>query len=365
MKQPGVMLGETEYPASLDLKRLGDDLEPSADYDSRRLIDSVSDEIESNMLITDVASVPQNESRLGSDSRFKFVYWEHIAANSAEAVAQLADCNVIGLELVGLLSKEEAISWGRSMTTLLSSTATIKERGEALRAVGQYETSCRQESAIIAAFLGTDKRVVALDIRSDDPQYTLNEEANKAADDYEGAAFNDCPSTAVKQYLKDYLSAEAACSIYREDLLETQLDDLARTIDEGSKIGVVMGAAHTPVFHQISRRYPSERVFIGGDEPIHKGQRFRYDAEGTLYRKARFNPNKPISEAELSRVALDKAHPLPHGNRSDGMTDTEVALLLAELDKVKSEALGTDTIIEGKIGEILLRAEQARDRPRG
>lgn len=211
---------------------------------------------------------------------------------------------------------------------------------------------------MLATLQRTDKQVVALDIRSDDPRYIISEDAiikNKKL--HLAATFYEYPSTVVRQCLEDSLAADVSEDIVREEILQAQVDHLDGVTKEGLRIGVVLGAQHTLVFHNISRQHPSKRVFIGGTTTTDKIERFRHNAgEDVLYRKLRFIPDKPISEAEFSRVILDKSHPLPHGNRSDGMTDGEVVTLLTALDEVKNEALQTDRIMTREIEEILAQS---------
>lgn len=80
----------------------------------------------------------QNESRPDT-ARFKFIYWEHSPENASELAPQLKDCDVIGVEAVGL-SDEESVLWSKHATAMLSSSTTPEEYLEASEYLEQYET---------------------------------------------------------------------------------------------------------------------------------------------------------------------------------------------------------------------------------
>lgn len=275
---------------------------------------------------------------------FKFVFWRHVPENAKAAAGQLADCDVVAIEFVGCKNADERQRYDNAATLFVSSAADAKERAKAEKALRKMPPSTLP---LLRELRGSDKQIVSIDMMKSDPGY----DKFKAAMSHEmrlGFALGQQrPNEAIaKKIMKndDFLADQIMA---REELLSRQLHNLANAFAPGTKIGVMLGAIHTPVYHELQRSYQAERVFIDNEQPqpMANGELYRYSPAGRLLRQRRMLPDSPITEALLNRVLLegielvaqDENNPSAKGAPlHDSLDDAEVSEILAEIDMVKN-----------------------------
>lgn len=110
------------------------------------------------------------------------------------------------------------------------------------------------------------------------------------------------PNDDLKDRLVAYMKGVANSSAKREEVMAQQLATMQDDEEnEGKKIGVVIGAIHTPVHHMVNRQVSTERVFVDDSNPAGPREQYRYDPSGQAIRQFRFRPDAELDSAFLDR----------------------------------------------------------------
>jgi hypothetical protein len=242
----------------------------------------------------------------------KVIEWEHIPENAERAVAAAADCNVLAVEVVAD-NKRERRDWAAAATIFLSSTATAKQHSKARKYVEQ-----RDDGTLMAFFgnlQGTDKRIAAIDIdkyrptllgKKPTPAYDALQEGQRLGMVYNNAFNAGRPSGELKTTLIDSVDKIASSNVDREAEDLTQIDEIVEMYKgTNAKIGVLVGANHTPVGHTLSRTYPTERVSVSSlNKYTGPQERQYYPSFDQLIRHRRFFPEKPLPDGLLNKMLV-------------------------------------------------------------
>jgi len=266
----------------------------------------------------------------------KAVYWEHVLENVPAVVEELQTSDIIGIEHTGLPEEEARLEYGRQATTYLSSTASEEEKA---RAADFLDTN--NDRLLFEPLLGTDKKIVALDMTANHPDYWLVARQESAKDAFIASHSTGQLSQAQIDSLEDYITSSAESNAGREDVLTDQVRDLASEAEsQGKEIALLLGATHTPVSHALAKEYPTSRVFIG--QGGYRGG-FDYDPINQAVREKRFFPEREIPREYLARFVLaltveDVVETDEDVALFRDMTDGEVADMLVQIDEAKQNA---------------------------
>jgi hypothetical protein len=247
--------------------------------------------------------------------RLKFLFWEHIKKNASRVAEEVRDCDVIAMELAGV-TPEWRQQLGQAATTFVSSTASASERRKAGKFLKQNSDVFRAGPAVLSKLKGSDKRIVYIDMDSEDSRGTstlhndLLEDSNLATERFKRLVKNSKkPSPDDRRSFTDMVAANARSDAAREELLVSQIDHLVQSdVGTDERIGILLGAAHTPVFHKLSRRIASERKFIGVAKD---GQKAAYNPTDALVRRVSLRPDVPMTEKEIDNAIRYEIQRLP------------------------------------------------------
>ena len=243
------------------------------------------------------------------DVSFKFIFTRHSGEKNAKLVLDaLQDCDVIVLEQVGMRKKHKGEI--QKIWNLLSLETPGSEDAKFLR---NFFPQRNDEDGtfitkLVEGLTGSKKAVFLVDITEDSQQFAIYKQANEAGEKYSVLLSDKLPFSLSQALdgLSEYLELEAKAVGVREEFIASQLRTLHKFGSEEApspiKIGVVLGAAHTFVQHQLKREgYETQRVFAEGDA-LNSG--YLYDLKASLIRTKRFFPDKPLDEGLLKRAVL-------------------------------------------------------------
>gem|GEM_PF-2529152 len=283
----------------------------------------------------------QNGEQL-NPPQLNFIFWEHIPSNAKEAAALIGDSQVVALEYVTDDEKKRQ-AFEQAATDYISSTATPDARQQAMQVLQKLGDQWGTYIALFDELSGTDKQIVTVDIDTNSQPKGSLKEINNSEWSLYSKEFRQLHSSKIKPHLLQYAKLIAKENATREGVIESQLDRLAGELSGQTKsIAILLGALHTPVYHNISRKWPSQRTFIRNtDIP---GVRFTHDngSARITVRELRFHPEQPPTDVYINKHILDNSHPPQEGEAtlSDGMSSEDIAALLTELDRVKQGPLG-------------------------
>jgi hypothetical protein len=292
-----------------------------------------------------------NESNRGS---YKFNFSLHSEENAPEIAVSLSDCDIIAVESTG--DTVERREQREALFTQLLSDAVPHETLEQASAV-LAQGGEGFMGKLLENLAGSNKKIVLIDMSAEEPDAHVLEEMDRA----DGALFkgiaDNVSNDALKELLVESMRATAYASKKREELVVRQLSAMQDGEGKGKKIGVVMGAVHTPVYHDLSKTFPVEREFTDARDNDHLTTRASYEHTAQLMRQLRFNPEKELDEALVNRTLVEEiyyaykfyssedvseVHDSNHRARkiqkeiTDKMSDDDINAFLEELDQVKA-----------------------------
>lgn len=309
------------------------------------------------------------------EPKIKFVFWEHVPENSAVAAAQLKECDVVALELLGTKASER-LRIEQAATTYVSSTATYEEHRKAARVIKR--TLPDMYRGLLLNLQGSDKKIVTLDADRGDDEEKLVRKSSRAYNKVDARLILRAPSAKIGSLLVEAASVSAAEMKARDAKSQSQIQGLHNMYAGSSaKIGVVYGAAHTSIYHGIREYVPSERVFIGGvaSPRALPGERYRYNSLLALERSVQFLPNKPVPQSMLDAAVLDamyltadpglgESHHVDFN--SERMTHEEMSGILEEIDVIKSSIASRLLSVPGldvrsRVSKVLKKHDRRQD----
>ncbi len=246
------------------------------------------------------AEYPDTANERPKRAAIEYVFCEHSLKNLSKIVDALiaSDGDIIAIEKVregsfGMGTAEEKADLSRRMTEFLSSDSDITET-----AAQYFGTDDPLFTKLLDALRGSDKRIVLIDMGTDDEGYFLREASQECREAYNRkfnapVAHDDTWKAELWELADEYQIASARECEYREFVMGEQIESLARDNPE-SKITVMMGASHTPVSYGKNRQFDVSRTFVPTDEaaaayaPIEK-MRF---GSSTYTRALRLNLNR-------------------------------------------------------------------------
>ena len=285
------------------------------------------------------------ETDLAPQPHLKLVMWEHSKENNDNTVKQLQDCDVVAFEHRVFKNNEERQAYDRAATTYVSTTATDEERRKAYLFLDKFDHTAPQYKLLLDSLKGSDKRIVTLDMNKDDPDYKPELNTEKAV------SLNASKMSVgeIKTTLVERAAASAKWDEAREARMVAQVTDLVGEYSgQEVNIAIMVGAAHTPVHHQLAKQFPGQatRVFA---TPVKAGQtrpeRTYYDPISQLRRHARLVPDKPVPDAMLDRAVLQAlehdsfslfSDAQLHSRAIENLSDAAVSELVVALDGLKT-----------------------------
>lgn len=294
----------------------------------------------------------QSTESLGK-TPYKFNFSLHSEENTPEIAASLADCDIIAVESTGD-TVERRKQREVLFTQLLSDAVpheTLEQASTVLAKGGEGFMG-----KLLENLAGSNKKVVLIDMSAEEPDAHVLDEMDRADRAlFKGIADNLSNDT-LKELLVESMKATAYSSRKREELVVRQLSAMQDKENEGKKIGVVMGAVHTPVYHDLSKAFSVEREFTDARDDG-SSARASYGHTAQMMRQLRFNPEKELDESLVNRTLVEEiyyaykfyssedvseVHDGNHRARkiqkeiTDKMSDDDVNVFLAELDRVKA-----------------------------
>lgn len=247
----------------------------------------------------------------GLSASFKFVLCRHVAANAGSIAEQLQECDVIALE-TGAKSRAVQDEMSVKLTKYASPVASVSDIAE-VETLFYEEPSRDKEYArvldnlklfqvLLESFRNSGKQIRLIDRTHDHPYYTpgrteftetSKSEANEAYAKYG-------PIAAMRAVLLSSIERRTASHKDREKIMVNQLQSLGLEFPN-SKIGVMCGAVHTPVQHEIGRVATTERVFVGLT-PSRPNMKAEFKPREALERQLRFG--KEVNATDMDRFLL-------------------------------------------------------------
>jgi hypothetical protein len=295
---------------------------------------------------TSESPLPQGEAGEQQGFSIKTVAWEHSPQNTQKTVEAVADCAVVAFEHRAFKDAKLRREYDEAATIFVSSTATSEERHKAEKILDKFDSDNPAYAQLLNNLQGTGKRIVTLDMDLSDPNYPTSNKVIKAKYHLH-KALSYSSMDEMKATILDNTTAAAKWDVAREARMLQQVDTLAQEYEDTNvKIGVLIGASHTSVHHELSRRYPTERAFVvSSTEGQSQHEKVYFNPYERLRRRITMLPGKPIPEVLVDRAVMsivdEAADPLfgdrlPRNSHTlEHLSDAEVSELIVALDGVK------------------------------
>lgn len=291
-----------------------------------------------------LSSAPEQAQNPDLHPNFNFVFSRHLAEDGKAVAESLKDFDVIVLEEVAVNEKTRQLTQNAD-NMLVSTGLTGQQVDEIYEEVGLHGSF---KGELLYNLQGTNKKIVLVDVNQDDPIFQeLNARDRQATNEVIESIRSNQPNDVVRQKSIASLRAMADTTRYREQVVAGQLRNLDTDHDiaPGTKVGVFVGAVHTPVQHEISKDRNTTRTFVEDPESPtkHDREKFRYNIGSTIVRQLNMMPENEIDEATANRqVLLDTYRVMTsedpiktHNEVVAAMSDDEVGGLLQEIDAAK------------------------------
>lgn len=308
----------------------------------------------------------------------KVVLWNHTPGATEAAANAVMDCPVVAIELVAFKDEQQRQRYNEAATVFVSSTASEAQRTEAEKYLNRFDTPA---TLLLRALAGTDKRIVTIDVNKDTHEevkthfgFHLQELAIKNV--------HRASTRSTKRLLDASARRIGQASASRETTDIQQLQSLAAEYEgQDVPIGVLIGGAHTPVYHELAQLFPTELRYAS---PHYAGQqsreRFYFTPLAQMSRHHRLLPGVPLPETTTDRAVLYAtrlaaarfgvaASPFDNSRQLENLTDTEVSELIIALDGIKAGILPKlqrkrtlarmDTAVEVKLIQNAARSPEA------
>ena len=286
------------------------------------------------------------ENELTPRSEFVFAPSIHTAENLEAIATALDGCDTVALECFGGNNKDvfqDQLNALASYSVLSADKAALKEgMGEGARHI-----------LVLLAERLEGKKIVLIDLDDGHEGMRIADNTDRLFEDFVSALEGNFPNGEVRAAMLRALKADAALSVVREAHMAKQLRKLGED-NPGKKIGVVLGAVHTSVSHQISRDFPIERTFVNGSEtPPHpiEIKRYRYGEEierqYNLLKREKLTPtliDRALLEAFFEERGFATSDHLGEGSVRtrvlENMSDEEVSDALVQVERVRLSGEG-------------------------
>lgn len=227
-------------------------------------------------------------SELQPQTEVSFVFAYHSPAEVPAIVEAIKATkpDIVALECVGGDIDERAVRQKQ-----LSDAASDKEINLPWDVHPMY-------GAIARALKGTNVEFVFTDIDDAHPAMQSSEKASSSWTYYRQNEYAERGLGKIrkKHYLKKYLEHTAGSNIVREQLVASQIDDIAKS-NQGRRITVLAGASHTAIQNMVDPYIQTGRVFVPrADAQLEKAEKIRFGEVNTAVRAVRFG-KKTVKQA--------------------------------------------------------------------
>ena len=198
------------------------------------------------------------------------------------------DSDIIAIEKIkqgsfGTGTAEEKNDLSNRMTEFMATGNNITES-----AAEYFPAAELLFTKLLDTLKGSGKRIVLIDIGTDDEGYYIYERMVELRNEY-SEKYHD--KSISREELKElYLNcqiASAQANEYRESVMKRQIATLAEN-NPGSKIAVTTGAIHTSVSHDMNQNINTSRIFVPTDDEAatyKHGEKMRF-RDGYRYERA-------------------------------------------------------------------------------
>lgn len=283
-----------------------------------------------------------HDEEQGSGPEYRFILCEHVIDNARKVSTHLTDCDIIAMESINDSGASRQVEEA-SLTAVISSRMPPEARDSRLYNNPLLRLHEQWEYEILYPLAGTDKKVVLLDVTKEDVEYgfiEVDDEAGKAMRD--GFRSLTTPVGELRQLVVREATTLADSFRVRESYVVRQLRELGDK-NPGKRIGVVVGAMHTPEYHAIRRAHKAERVFVGvqGLSPRERAH-FTYLQQAVRFLNIRSGAR--LDEVLVDRMVLAVIYHMFSDIGIDSvetditsrMTPEELRGVLYQIDKIKT-----------------------------
>jgi len=216
-----------------------------------------------------------------------FVFSNHSEENLSRVVEAViaSDGDIIAIEKVlegsfamGTTEEKQALS--ERMTDFIAVDSAIEAS-----ASEHFDTEHPFFTQLLDGLKGSGKKIVLIDMGTDDPGYYLHRNDQKALQAYNAKVGEEHTKDDFEAWNAEcndlglvYQIASARDSEYREHIMADQLASLADE-NPGQKITVMAGASHTPMGYSLRCGYKVTRTFVPTKEELADyapGQKMRF-----------------------------------------------------------------------------------------
>jgi len=300
---------------------------------------------------------------LKTDPSYKFVFCLHAPENSHAIAEALQDCDVLAFEATGG-SPEERLNRETIYTGLLSSRLPEDARQEVLEALMKGDENDAFMAGILKDLAMTDKRVVLVDIEENSPNYHLLKKMEATDYKYRTAIAKNALNDELKILLVENIKAWADASHTRENLVVSQLEEVQE--QEATKVGVVMGAVHTPVQHELARSgYDTDRVFVDTNSKGNIGEKAHYSYLNQAMRQLRLQPDSQLESSFVDRTLLSDMYYTYAFSQEDKDKDGQSVGYIQEhmSEKIQTEVIEAMSDVE--VSNFLQKIDDLKRASRG
>lgn len=262
---------------------------------------------------------------LDHDTQTKLVFCDHVPENAERIANEVIDCDVVAIELVG--GDEESREYYSDLATrLIGRNVSETDLDEASEVLRKGST----DAAILEQLRGTDKKIVYIDVEQTHDAYPAQAEASELIAAYDDKIRQLVPVDTLRDGLLYAMERQSSASRQREMYMVEQIQTLQEQYSD-KKVGVILGAIHTPVRHMLRSDQPVEAAFVGREQQ--RGGNFIYGYGDRVGRELRFGISpEDITQEWLDREVLKDIEGADF-TEIEALSDQEVAVRLASYDK--------------------------------
>lgn|GEM_PF-2791109 len=174
----------------------------------------------------------------------------HTSEHVPTIAAALADCDVVGIEQVGVQDEQTMQAKGAAYSKLLSTSVDPAQVDAVFTALSAQLAEGGDDQFVVellSQLKGTDKQVVLLDISGDHPDYPQVQQARESTSDFVGSIAELFPVAQSRELLATSLVQTAESYRIRDRVIASQIDQLSADTDrqaDGKRAGVMVGLMH-------------------------------------------------------------------------------------------------------------------------
>jgi len=274
--------------------------------------------------MSELAPTPQ-------ETDFHFVFCEHTVENADKIAEVLGDCDVVAFEMVG---GDQAYRKSVADGLTLYAAETTSEAHRAKIESQVKGTDLELYVAVLKHFPASNKVVVPIDASDEDAVYPSVQKTQATNEAYADMIRESAPVSTISEALTSNVALYAESNKLRESLVIQQLSELAKD-RPGARIGVVMGAIHTPVHHELSKAFHTTRSFVqtGALQP---GEKYKYSLRNEAARTVRLGGSDEVGRLALQAQLLQHLHLFQIGQK---LNPADLRKLNPETIKARLQAL--------------------------